>query len=369
MKVCIFIPKFNGGGAEKAAICQANALSNANYDVTLLVLDPRDPMIPINSNVKINPICKRMRYLIFALPYYFFMKKPDIIISHLSVGNFICSLVSLFFKNVYSITTVQNDLTYRLQRKDYRAFIELMIVVVTNKICNQVIAVSEGVKKFLIEIAYSREKKVEVAYNPISISQAKLSPNKSKNKSNNIITDRYIVAVGRLVTQKGFDILLRSYSKTKLPYKNINLMIIGEGPLRKQLTALSKDLNIEKYVKFTGYLEDLSSLYSNAEFFVLSSRWEGFGNVVVEALAAGTRVVAFDCPSGPKEIIEGLEDCILVPFTAQPEDNLARALDSMTTKQLKNKSKLIKRANQFSIHNAGKSLITILKKIENGIHK
>ena len=90
MKVFIFIPRLNSGGAEKAAICQANALSNSNYEVTLLVLDPSNPMTPINNSVKIKPLCKRMRYAIFALPRYISKEKPDVIISHLSVANFIC---------------------------------------------------------------------------------------------------------------------------------------------------------------------------------------------------------------------------------------------------------------------------------------
>ena len=103
MKICIFIPKLNGGGAEKAAICQANALSNAGYKVSLLVLDPKAPMTPVNDNVKIITLCKKMRFAVLALPIYLFREKPEIIISHLSVANFICSLVSIFFKKTYSI--------------------------------------------------------------------------------------------------------------------------------------------------------------------------------------------------------------------------------------------------------------------------
>ena len=132
MKVCIFIPRLNSGGAEKAAICQANALSNSNHEVTLLVLDPSNPMTPINDNVEIKSLCKRMRYAIFALPYYFFMEKPDIVISHLSVANFICCLVSVFFKNTLSIITIHNDLTYKIKKKNYGALIELIIIIAHN---------------------------------------------------------------------------------------------------------------------------------------------------------------------------------------------------------------------------------------------
>ena len=364
MKVCIFIPRLNSGGAEKAAICQANALSNSNHEVTLLVLDPSNPMTPINDRVEIKPLCKRMRYAIFVLPYYFFMEKPDIIVSHLSVANFICSLVSIFFKNILSIITIQNDLTYKIKKKNYSALIELLIIIVSNKLCDHAIAVSVGVKKFLTETAYLDKRKVDVAYNPISTKITKNSPKILKDCVEVKNISKYIIAVGRLVPQKGFDILIKSYSQTELPKNNIELVIVGEGPLRQQLENLSIQLNIEKLVKFTGYLEDLSDLYSNAEFFVLSSRWEGFGNVVVEALAHDLRVVAFDCPSGPKEIIQGLQDCILVPFSDTPEVDLRKSIDAMLNKKIIDRKKLRERAEDFSVDNAGKSFCKILEKVK-----
>ena len=172
-----------------------------------------------------------MRYAIFVLPYYFFMEKPDIIVSHLSVANFICSLVSIFFKNILSIITIQNDLTYKIKKKNYSALIELLIIIVSNKLCDHAIAVSVGVKKFLTETAYLDKRKVDVAYNPISTKITKNSPKILKDCVEVKNISKYIIAVGRLVPQKGFDILIKSYSQTELPKNNIELVIVGEGPL------------------------------------------------------------------------------------------------------------------------------------------
>ena len=139
---------------------------------------------------------------------------------------------------------------------------------------------------------------------------------------------------------------------------------MGEGPLRHQLIKLSNELNVGKYVQFPGYLQNISPLYYHAEFFVLSSRWEGFGNVVVEALAQGTRVVTFDCPSGPGEIIQGLSDCILVPFKKFPEIDLAKSLDRMFESKVNDKTKLTERAKNFSVENAGLTLCGIVKQFK-----
>jgi glycosyltransferase involved in cell wall biosynthesis len=111
----------------------------------------------------------------------------------------------------------------------------------------------------------------------------------------------FICAIGRLSEQKGFDSLLSAFAK--IYNKEIELVILGEGPLRGSLEAQIKKLGIQERVHLPGFINNPLDVLNQASLFVLSSRWEGFGNVIVEALASGVPVVSTDCPGAPRELL------------------------------------------------------------------
>jgi glycosyltransferase involved in cell wall biosynthesis len=136
-----------------------------------------------------------------------------------------------------------------------------------------------------------------------------------------------IFAMGRLTPQKGFDVLLRSFAAVAATRPDVRLAIAGDGPEAPALRLLASDLGLGARVEFLGTVADPSPHFRSATVFVLSSRFEGFPNVLLEAMAAGTAVVATDCPSGPAEILEDGTNGLLVP----PEDPaaLARAIERL----------------------------------------
>jgi glycosyltransferase involved in cell wall biosynthesis len=121
-----------------------------------------------------------------------------------------------------------------------------------------------------------------------------------------------VVAAGRLCRQKGFDLLFEAFGRIAREFPAVRLIILGKGEERDVLRALADSLGISARVDFPGWLPNPHAVISRASVFVLSSRYEGFPNALLEAMACGTPVVSTDCPSGPREILEG-EAGLLVP--------------------------------------------------------
>jgi glycosyltransferase involved in cell wall biosynthesis len=124
--------------------------------------------------------------------------------------------------------------------------------------------------------------------------------------------ERLLVACGRLTEQKGYPDLLRAIALLRHE-QPVRLWILGEGPDRAELERCRSDLGLDGVVEFLGFRPNPYAYMAAADLFVLSSRWEGFGNVIVEAMASGAPVVSTDCPHGPGEIIQHGRSGLLVP--------------------------------------------------------
>jgi len=140
-------------------------------------------------------------------------------------------------------------------------------------------------------------------------------------------TDRVALGMGRLTEEKGFDLLLHAFARVAPRHPDWRLMIVGKGPLREQLEAQARMLGLDGKVTFTGELVDPFAAFRAADLFVFSSRFEGFGNALVEALACGLPAISFDCVAGPSEIIRDGEDGIIVP--RDDVAALAKAIDRL----------------------------------------
>ncbi|MED5446721.1 MAG: glycosyltransferase family 4 protein [Planctomycetota bacterium] len=134
-----------------------------------------------------------------------------------------------------------------------------------------------------------------------------------------------LLGMGRLHLQKGFDRLLPIFARLRSSHPNWHLVLLGEGDERARLETQVRDLGLQQHVSLPGWVADVEGALSRSDLFVLPSRYEGFGNVVAEALACGVPVVTMDCPSGPGEIVRAGVDGLIVP--AEDTARLEQALD------------------------------------------
>lgn len=174
----------------------------------------------------------------------------------------------------------------------------------------------------------------------------------------------YIIAAGRFdeTNVKQFDKLIIAYSKSDLPENNINLMLLGDGVRKKYLMELANENGVKNFVHFLGFQNNPFKYFRNAKFLVLSSKYEGFGIVIIEALACQTPVVSFNCVSGPKEIITDKENGLLVEN--QNFEKLTLAMNEFISDQdLYNhcKKNSLKSVSKFSIEKIGQEWLDLMK--------
>lgn len=177
-----------------------------------------------------------------------------------------------------------------------------------------VIGVSQGVTEDIRRAAGLKREKVHTIYNPI-LTDTFYAKAAEPVDHPWFVPERdwlTVVTVGRLTEQKDHDTLLRAIAEVSRQ-RPVRLLVLGQGERREELEALTGELGIDEIVEFAGFNPNPYRYIAAADVFALSSRWEGFGNVLVEALACGTSVVSTDCPSGPSEVLSDGRFGALVP--------------------------------------------------------
>jgi glycosyltransferase involved in cell wall biosynthesis len=176
-----------------------------------------------------------------------------------------------------------------------------------------VVAVSQGAADDIARSSGVPRERVRVIYNPVitptllqQIGQTPDHPWFAPGQP------PVILGVGRLTAAKDFPTLIRAFAEVRR-HRNVHLMIVGEGEERGRLEALVRELGLDEVVSLPGYKENAGAYMAKSALFVLSSAWEGLPTVLIEALAAGARVVSTDCPSGPREILQQGRLGTLVP--------------------------------------------------------
>lgn len=170
----------------------------------------------------------------------------------------------------------------------------------------------------------------------------------------------YLIAVGRLEPQKNYRFLIESFYEVCKTNEDLQLFILGKGSLESKIKELITTLNLEKRVILKGFVKNPSTYYANATAFVLSSDFEGFGNVIVEAMSYGLPVISTDCPGGPNFILNKPnlgEICEI----GNPKSMAQKIIKVIEQPENYNKKEIIQRAKDFSIDKIGEEYLKVIR--------
>jgi len=305
-RLICFLPFFAHGGAEKAALNLCNNLINT-YDVTIILLNKKNlPLDQLSSKIKtISLNKKRLINSIFSLAYYIIKLKPKYLISFLYSANVISTISKLISINpVKLIFGVQNNFSQTIKNtSSIRTIFSLYLFRYATFFSTKIITCSLGLKNEIKEICFNK-KQVYFVYNPI-IDKDFFSRSSKFDKDISLFNGNYknILSIGRFEKQKNFDFLLRSFKKLNIN-SDYKLFLIGKGSLETELKKLCRKLNIMSDVTFLGEKKNVNIFLKRCDYFVLTSNWEGFGNVLVEALYFDKKIISSNCKYGPSEILK-----------------------------------------------------------------
>ena len=307
-KVLVVIPSFLGGGAEKVGIHFANYLSESRIcDVHLLVFSPVGPLESlVGDSVHVHKLSVRLRNSSISFFKFCLSLQPDVVLSCLRSTNIICGIFKYVF-NYRLILSEQNTLDQIIGFPFVKRMLYLSAMRLSYWPANKVIANSFDTQSDLFNYSIRGQSNIVVG-NPV-LSSSFLSRHVSNNPYETLPLytsgqTRVILGVGRLHYQKNFDMLIRSFAELCDHCDDVILAIVGQGELRDSLLKTSEDLGISSKVFLLPFTPNIKDYYVFADIFALSSRWEGFGNVIVEAMSCRTPVVSVKCPGGPDMILD-----------------------------------------------------------------
>lgn len=360
-KISIVSQTLAGGGAERVAVNLANHYASIGYSVDLVVFHlsgPYKSLVNVNVNI-VNLNIPRARYSFFKLRNYLKKNIDAIFLSVIRDANIVLGLASIGINSKNITFREANTLDSIEKQGGIKRNLYKFIMKISYSRAKYIIANSDDTKLDLVKSKIAGPEKIEVIRNPVLTSDIELL--KSKDVSEEWFSQKnikIILSVGRLHHQKNFPFLISAFKEIYKNRRDARLIIVGEGEERQRLASLIEKLELSSVVKLVDFQNNIYPYYNNSTVFALSSDWEGFGNVIVEALSVGLPVVSTNCPGGPKMILENELYGQLVPVGDKKGyvDVILKLLENPGKRQ-----ESIEYAKRFTVENVADEYLEVLK--------
>lgn len=367
-RVALIIPSLlPWAGAERVTATIGEELLQRGYKVDLvLVNEPGDLSKGVSRDIRVfNLGVKRFRSLVIPLAGYLRKQNPDaVIVSMWPLTSLSILVHKLTRSRAKLIVCDHNTLSIQYGRRNlaYRATLRTSIRL-TYPMADARVTVSNGVADDIAALSGIPRSRFNVIFNPIGPPSAASSPDNGADTLWGQSNAKRILTVGRFKAQKNHRLLIHAFGKL-IESIDARLMILGTGELMEETKKFAQAEGLSDRILIPGQVDDTTPYYRSADLFVLSSDYEGFGNVLVEALACGLPVVSTDCRSGPAEILENGRYGILVPVG--DADALARGMAAAFA-ACHDRKALMQRAAEFAPSTAVEKYIQLLFPGKSGV--
>lgn len=305
--ISIFLPSVHGGGAEKAMLVFAAELIKRGFRVDLVVAKFQGPHVSsIPQGVRVVDLqSSRMLKAIPRLVQYFTETRPQAVFSTITHAN-IATVWAARRAGVTAPIVVRQSNAPRAETKSSMGrYIASRIIPFAYPHASGIIAVSEGVRSELLELNRCLDPLTKVVPTPVLTEEVRrLGDEEPQHPWLQSLEVPVLLSAGRLEHHKGMLDLIRAFRRVR-DARPARLVILGEGSERGRLESEVARLRLSQDVSLPGFFSNPFSFMNRASAFVLASHYEGLPNVLIQAMAFGTPVVATDCRSGPAEILDG----------------------------------------------------------------
>lgn len=319
--ITLLMPEMQGAGAQRVMLNLANGMSERGYVVTLVLAKAVGPYLEqIHPDVRVVDLgASRILASLPALTQYLRTERPAVVISGLgNMNNVLLWAKQLARVDTRIIVSEHNTLSVATDNApNWRDRQMPKLIGRFYPWADEIIAVSQGVANDLADSTGLAREGITVIYNPVITDEI-------KQKAAAPLAHPWfapgeppvVLGVGRLTEQKNFELLLRAFADARASMP-MRLLILGDGKDRARLERIVDELGLGESVSLPGFVDNPYPYMRKADTFVLSSKWEGLPTVLIEALYCGAKVVATDCPSGPREILDEGAYGLLVPVDNQ----------------------------------------------------
>ena len=311
--IFLLLQNFDNGGVQRILINLEIEFTKMGHQVYYVVAQNKGELKTTIDNKKILD-CKVKYGYGDLLPFFAFSKvnkfinfyKPNTIIASPGTATITNSLYKKYNKNNFTAINIVDNKISLMKKGSWHHKISLYLFKKFYKNADYIVAAHNNAANDIINTIDNIEDKVKMIYHPLVLDSAINFNTDEEEIINDPLKPILLMGMGRLVEEKDFTTLIESTSILIKKYKlNVRLEIYGNGPLLDELKNKVKELDLENNVFLLGYVDNPLKYLAKADLFVLSSKQEAFGNVIVEALSQGTYVVSTDCDSGgPAEILD-----------------------------------------------------------------
>lgn len=323
LKICFLTPSLYGGGAERVLVILLRHLDRRRFDPCVVMFEPKnDYPDEIPDDVRI--ILIRSKGLITApmvvarLAMLLKRERPDIVLTSLYRVHYL-SLVTALARRLSGtsarfVLTEHGNLSWCMATAKLKG---LRSRIIRSRYLypetDTIVCVSKGLQDDLTQQWNVLSSRTMVIHNPVELDRIHTMMIEAIDHPWFLQQKRVFVACGRMDPQKNYKLLLKAFCIAQGRETDIKLMVLGEGPLRKELVDMAESLGLSDAIAFPGFVKNPFKFIARAHALVLSSDMEGFPMVLIEAMACSTPVISTRCPSGPDEIVRDGENGLLVP--------------------------------------------------------